>query len=53
METYCVSCKKYTAKENSSVKKTTQNRFILLSNCTVSGNKKSIFIIKNKQLLNY
>ena len=26
METYCVSCKKYTANKNSNVRKTKQNR---------------------------
>ena len=30
METYCVKCKKYTANENSSVRKTNQNRLMLL-----------------------
>ena len=35
METYCVSCKKNTANENSRVTKTEQNRLILLSNCTI------------------
>ena len=49
METYRVSCKKYTANENSSVKKTKQNRLMLLSNCAVCGKKKSTFI-KNKKL---
>ena len=44
METYCVSCKKYTANENSSVRKTKQNRLMLLSNCTVCSKKKSTFI---------
>ena len=39
--------KKYTANENSSVKKTTQNRLMLLSNCAVCGKKKSTSI-KNK-----
>ena len=29
METYCVSCKKYTDNKNSNVKKTKQNRLIL------------------------
>ena len=29
METYCVSCKKNTAKENSSVRRTKQNRLLL------------------------
>ena len=41
METYCVSCKKYTANENSSVRKTKQNRLMLLSNCNICGKKKS------------
>ena len=44
METYCVSYKKYTANENSSVKKTKQNRLMLLSNCAVSTKKRSTFI---------
>ena len=52
METYCVRCKKYTANENSSVRKTKQNRLMLLSNCAVSGKKKSTFI-KNEELNNF
>ena len=48
METYCVSCKKNTANENSSVKETKQNGLMLLSNCAVCGNKKSTFL-KNKE----
>ena len=52
METYCVSCKRYTAKENSSVRKTKQNRLILLSNCAVCGKKKSTFM-KDKELRNF
>ena len=40
MKTYSVSCIKYTANENSSVRKTKQNRLILLSNCTISGKQK-------------
>ena len=51
METYCASCKKYTADKNSSVKKTKQNSLMLLSNCAVCGKKKSFFT-KNKELLN-
>ena len=51
METYCVSCKKYTAIENLRVRKTTQNRLTLLSNCAIRGKRKSTFI-KNQQLLN-
>ena len=52
METYCASCKKYTAKESSSVRKSKQNRLMLLSNCVVCGKKKSTFI-KNKELHNF
>ena len=51
METYCVSCKKYTAYENSSVRETKQNRLMLLSNCVICGKKISIFI-KNQELSN-
>ena len=39
METYCVSGKKYTANENSNVRKTKQKRLILLSNCAACGKK--------------
>ena len=38
-------------KENSSVKKTKQNRLMLLSKCAVCGKKRSTFI-KNKGLSN-
>ena len=51
METCCVSCKKYTENENSNIRKTKQNRSMLLSNCSVCGKKKSTFI-KNKELHN-
>ena len=43
MEKYCVSCKKYTANENSSIRKTKQIRLMVLSNCAVCGKKKSTF----------
>ena len=52
METYCVSCKTYTTNENSSVRKTKQNRLMLLSNCAVCGQKKSTFI-RNQELHNF
>ena len=52
METYCVSYKKNKANQNSNVRKTNQNRLMLLSNCTVCGKKKSTFI-KNKELNNF
>ena len=51
METCCGSCKKYTENENSNIRKTKQNRSMLLSNCSVWGKKKSSFI-KNKELHN-
>ena len=51
METYCVSCKKHTENENSNVRKTYQNRLVLLSNCAACGKKKLTFI-KNKELHN-
>ena len=51
MKTYCVSGKKYTANENSSFRKTKQNRLMILSNCGVCGKKKSTFI-KNKEFSN-
>ena len=44
METYCVSCKKNTANTNSGIRRTKQNRLILVSNCAVCGKKKSKFI---------
>ena len=50
METYCVSCKKYNTNENSSVRKTKQNRLMLLSNCDVFGKKKSSFT-KNQEII--
>ena len=52
METYYVSCKKHTANEKSSVRKTKQNRLMLLPNCDLCGNKKLTFI-KNKELHNF
>ena len=51
METYCVSCKKNSENENSSVRKTKQNRLMLLSNYAVCGKKKLTFI-KNQELHN-
>ena len=52
METYCVSCEKYTDNKKSIVRKTKQNRLMLLSNWAVCGKKKSAFI-KNKELHNF
>ena len=44
MEAYCVSCKKYTATENSSVIKTKQNRLVFLSNCAVCCKKNQLLL---------
>ena len=43
--------KKNTANENKSVRKTKQNKLMLLSNCVVFGKKKST-IIKNQEFSN-
>ena len=48
IETCCVSCKKNTTNENSSVRKTIQNRLMPLSNCAVCGKKNRVSLkIKN------
>ena len=47
METYYANCKKYTSNEYSNVRKTKQNRLMLLSNSAVFGKTKSAFV-KNK-----
>ena len=52
METYCVSPRKYTGNENSNVRKTKQNRLMLLSNCSICGKKKPTSI-KNRELHNF
>ena len=49
MKKYCITCKENTANENSSVRKTKQNRLMLLSTCAICGKKKLTFI-KNKEL---
>ena len=50
IETSCVYAKKNTVNENSNVRKTMQNRFLMvLSNGAIFGKKKSSFI-KNQQL---
>ena len=52
MEICCVSCKKYTENKNSYVRKTKQNRLMLLPNCAVCVKKKLTFI-KNKEFHNF
>ena len=52
MGTYWISCKKYTVNKNANVKKTKQNRLMLLLNCAICEKRKSSFI-KNKELHNF
>ena len=49
LKTYCISCEKHTEEKNSNLRKTKQNRIMLLLNCAVCGKKKLIFI-NNKEL---
>ena len=44
MNTYCLLCKKYTRDINPKVKKTKNNRKIMLSRCFICNNKKSTFV---------
>ena len=52
METYCVSYKSNAENENSSARRTKQNRLMVLSNYAVCGKKNPSFI-KNKELQNF
>ena len=49
---YRLTYKKNIANENSSFRKTKQNRRMLLSNCAICGKEKSAFIL-NKELSSY
>ena len=51
METNCVSCKRNTGNETSTVRKIKTNSLMLLSNCSVCGRKKLTFV-KKKELHN-
>ena len=44
MNTYSLSCKKYTRDINPKVIKTKTNRKVMLSRCVICNNKKSTFI---------
>ena len=44
MEKYCIIRKKNTANKSSTVRRTRQNRLMLVSNRTICGKKKSWFI---------
>ena len=48
METYYASCKKNAVNENASVRRTKQNRLMLVSNCVICG-KKRLRFIKNQE----
>ena len=52
MRTYCVSCKKTTASENSSVKKNTQNR-LLLYQIVLFVARKNQLSLKIKKIRNF
>ena len=43
METYCVSCKKNTANKKFSVKRTKQNRLMLVSDFTTCSKKIKVY----------
>ena len=44
MNTYCLSCKKDTRNIDPKVKKTKNNRKMMLSRCSICNNKKSTFV---------
>ena len=46
MNTYFLSCKKYTKNIDPKVIKTKNNRKMMLSKCSICNNKKSIFVSK-------
>ena len=48
MKSYCLKCKKDTEKINPGVSKTSNNRTMVLSKCTICRSKKSGFI-KNQE----
>ena len=50
MNTYCLSCKKYTRNIDLKVIKTKNNRKMMLSKCSICSNKKSTFILQGSGL---
>ena len=44
MKTYCLVCRKNTDNINSKMVKTKNGRLMLMSKCSISGNKKSRFV---------
>ena len=51
MNTYCLSCKKYTGNINPKVIKTKNNRKMMLSRCSICNSKKPTFILQGSGLL--
>ena len=50
METYCISCKKNTANKKFSVKRTKQNRLMLVSDFTICSKKNQVLLKIKKQV---
>ena len=48
MKTYCLVCKKNTDNTDSKMRKTKNDRLMLLSKCSFCGNKK-VDLLKNKK----
>ena len=49
-KTYCLLCRDYTKSINPKIVRNRQNRYIIQSNCTTCGSKKSRFIKEQKTL---
>ena len=49
-QTYCLVCRDYTKSINQKIVRNRQNRYIIQSNCTTYGSKKSRFIKEQKAL---
>ena len=49
-QTYCLVCRDYTNSINPKIVRNRQNRYIIQSNCTTCGSKKSRFIKEQKSL---
>ena len=49
-QTYCLVCRDYTKSINPKIVRNRQNRYIMQSNCTTCGSKKSRFIKEQKAL---
>ena len=49
-QTYCLACRDYTKSINPKIVRNRQKRYIIQSNCTTCGSKKSRFIKEQKAL---